>query len=80
MVPGDLELDVLLVMDELLKLFHVAFHKSLPRFIDGFVSRRGRAAANEMLEESLESRSDCPESNFSSGELRHLSGIAPTTL
>ena len=43
-VPGDLELDVLKVCEELLKLFQVAFHKTLPQFIDGFVSLQGQKA------------------------------------
>lgn len=50
---GDLELELLKVAEELLRLFQVAFGASVPKLLDGYISLRGRAAVNDMLEESL---------------------------
>ncbi|CAK9084103.1 unnamed protein product [Durusdinium trenchii] len=39
------------VAEELLRLFQVAFGASVPKLLDGYISLRGRAAVNDMLEE-----------------------------
>lgn len=69
---GDLELEVLEVVQKFMQLIGVAFNQSVPEILDGYVSQRGRAAVNEMLQKSLSQSSACPASNFSSGELRAI--------
>eukprot|EP00435_Cladocopium_sp_Y103_P053451 s126_g17.t1 len=69
---GDLELQVLEVVQKLMQLMGVAFNQSVPKILDGYVSHRGRAVVNEMLQTSLSQSLACPASNFSSGELRAI--------
>ncbi|CAE7022271.1 ytlA [Symbiodinium natans] len=69
--PSDLENRILKVFLTVLQLLGHTFGDTAVQAVDGYISRRGRALMNEMLEQMIlkSQQLACPASNYSSGEI-----------